>query len=68
VPHPKDIGDRTTLAVTQRDYRGQADAFAVYCRETCGVYMISIEELPLDRAYLRIDAPRNGQLKRVRFR
>ena len=52
---------------TQRHYRGQADAFAVYCRETCGVYMIPIEELPLDRAYLRVSAPRNGQLKRVRF-
>jgi len=52
---------------TQRHYRAQVDAFAVYCRETCGVYVIPIEELPLDRAYLRVRAPLNGQPKRVRF-
>jgi hypothetical protein len=52
---------------TQRHYRGQIDAFAVYCRETGGVYLIPIEELPLDRAYLRVREPRNGQRKRVRF-
>jgi hypothetical protein len=52
---------------TQRHYLGQVDAFAVYCRETAGVYVIPIEELPLDRAYLRVTAPANGQRKRVRF-
>ena len=52
---------------TQRHYRGQVDAFAVYCRETGGVYLIPIEELPLDRAHLRVSAPLNGQRKRVRF-
>ena len=52
---------------TQRHYRGQIDAFAVYCRETGGVYLIPIEDLPLDRAYLRVREPRNGQCKRVRF-
>ena len=52
---------------TQRHYRGQVDAFAVYCRETGGVYVIPIEELPLDRAYLRVSAPLNGQRKRIRF-
>ncbi len=52
---------------TQRHYQGQIDAFAVYCRETGGVYLIPIEDLPLDRAYLRVQEPRNGQRKRVRF-
>ena len=52
---------------TQRHYRGQIDGFAVYCRETGGVYLIPIEDLPLDRAYLRVREPRNGQRKRVRF-
>jgi hypothetical protein len=46
---------------------GQIDAFAVYCRETGGVYLIPIEDLPLDRAYLRVREPRNAQRKRVRF-
>ena len=51
---------------TQRHYQGQVDHFAVYCRQTRGVYVIPIGELPLDRAYLRITPPRNGQRKRIR--
>ena len=52
---------------TQRHYVGQVDHFAVHCRETGGVYLIPIGELPLDRAYLRVTEPRNGQRKRIRF-
>lgn len=52
---------------TQRHYRGQVDVFAVYCRHTSGVYLIPIDVLPLDRAYLRIDPPANGQRRRIRF-
>ena len=36
---------------TQRHYQGQIDSFAVYRRETGGVYLIPIEVLPLDRDY-----------------
>jgi len=39
----------------------------VYCRETGGVYLIPIDVLPLDRAYLRVTAPQNGQRKRIRY-
>ena len=52
---------------TQRHYQGQVDRFAVYCRETGGVYLIPIDALPLDRAYLRVTAPQNGQRKRIRY-
>jgi hypothetical protein len=52
---------------TQRHYQGQVDHFAVYCRQTGGVYLIPIGELPLDRAYLRVAAPLNGQRKRIRY-
>jgi PD-(D/E)XK endonuclease len=52
---------------TQRHYRGQVDSFAVYCRATAGVYLIPIGDLPLDRAYLRVDPPRNGQRRRIRY-
>jgi hypothetical protein len=52
---------------TQRHYQGQVDLFAVYCRATGGVYLIPIDDLPLDRAYLRVDPPANGQRKRIRF-
>lgn len=50
----------------QRHYRGQVDAFAVYCRETGGVYLIPIDQLPTDAASLRVDPPRNGQRKHIR--
>ena len=53
--------------LTQRHYVGQVDLFAVHCRETRGVYLIPIEVLPLDRAYLRVTSPRNAQRRRVRF-
>ncbi len=52
---------------TQRHYQGQVDHFAVYCRQTGGVYLIPIGELPLDRAYLRVTAPLNGQRKCIRY-
>ena len=52
---------------TQRHYQGQVDRFAVYCRETGGVYLVPIDVLPLDRAYLRVTAPRNGQRKHIRY-
>ena len=52
---------------TQRHYQGQVDHFAVYCRETGGVYLVPIDVLPLDRAYLRVTAPRNGQRKHIRY-
>ena len=51
----------------QRHYRGQVDLFAVYCRKTCGVYLIPIDGLPGDRASLRIAPPLNGQRKRIRY-
>jgi hypothetical protein len=51
-----------------RDYRGQIDAFAVYCPATAGVYLIPIEEVQVpSRATLRVDPARNGQRKRIRL-
>jgi hypothetical protein len=52
---------------TQRHYRGQVDSFAVYCRQTSGVYLVPIGHLPADRASLRVTPPLNGQRKRIRF-
>ncbi len=52
----------------RRNYQGQVDYFAVYCPETTGVYMIPIDDVPLQAAAaLRIDPPRNNQRKRIRF-
>ncbi len=51
----------------QLHYRGEVDAFAVYCWETGAVYLIPISELPTVGAYLRVEPTRNGQRKRVRI-
>jgi len=52
----------------QRDYRGQVDAFAVYCPETTGVYLVPIADVPGKRqALLRVDPPRNQQRRKIRL-
>ena len=51
-----------------RDYLGQIDAFAVYCRETSAVYLVPIEAvLVRNNGSLRVEASRNNQRSRVRF-
>jgi hypothetical protein len=62
-----DAHHRRPPAVT-RDYLGEIDYFAVYCPETEGVYLIPIEDIKLTRkGVLRVDSPRNGQRRRIRF-
>jgi hypothetical protein len=52
----------------RRDYVGEVDDFAVYCPETCGVYLIPIADLPIRvRGALRIDPPKNNQQKFIRY-
>ena len=54
--------------IRQRDYHGEVDFFAVFCRETGGVYLIPMTQLPLRReGALRVDAPRNNQKKGIRY-
>jgi hypothetical protein len=51
-----------------RDYHGDVDAFAVYCMQIGGVYLVPISELPNRRvAALRIAPPLNNQYQKVRF-
>ena len=46
---------------------GEIDFFGVYCRETGGVYLIPIEEVPLRwEAALRVSPSRNGQVRGIR--
>ncbi|MGH2921290.1 MAG: group I intron-associated PD-(D/E)XK endonuclease [Gaiellaceae bacterium] len=53
---------------TSRSYLGEIDYFAVYCRQTAGVYLIPLEEAPLTNAgSLRVTPPRNGQRRRIRM-
>jgi len=52
----------------RRDYRGQVDAFGVYCPDNEKVYIISIDALPLVReAKLRLAQPKNSQSKGIRW-
>ena len=42
-----------------RNYHGEVDYFAVYCRETTGVYLVPIEDLPMrSSASLRVEPAR----------
>jgi PD-(D/E)XK endonuclease len=51
-----------------RGYRGEVDAFAVYCRQTLGVYLVPIDEVATRfSAALRITPTRNNQQIGVRF-
>jgi hypothetical protein len=51
-----------------RHYRGEIDAFAVYCRETAGIYVVPIEDLDTRTdASLRLTPPRNNQRSRVKL-
>lgn len=52
----------------ENSYRGQIDAFGVYCAETGDAYLVPIEALTCDTiARLRISPARNGQMRRVRL-
>jgi hypothetical protein len=54
--------------VTRRSYVGQIDDFAVFCPTLGTVYLIAIEDVPLEKeAALRVEPPRNGQVKRIRL-
>jgi hypothetical protein len=52
----------------RRDYKGQVDYFAVHCPETCSVYLIPIEDLPVRvQAALRVEPSRNHQQRFIRY-
>jgi len=52
----------------RRDYRGQVDAFGVFCTDNEKIYIIPILDLPLAReAKLRLVPPRNSQRKGIRW-
>jgi hypothetical protein len=43
---------------TQKDYRGQADVFGVYCRELDKVYLVPVSEVGRREGSLRIEPTR----------
>jgi hypothetical protein len=52
----------------RRSYTGQVDAFAVYCPDTNGIYLVPMADLAVEReGALRVEAPRNNQKRFIRF-
>lgn len=49
------------------DYLSQIDIFLVYCPELDRVYRLPVEEVPCGKPYLRVDPPKNGQVRGVRW-
>jgi hypothetical protein len=51
-----------------RSYKGEVDAFAVFCWQTAGVYLVPMHDLKPNReAALRVTPPLNNQRSGVRF-
>jgi hypothetical protein len=50
-----------------RDYRGDADFFAVYCHSRGDVYLVPVEDCPSRGAHLRLEPARNRQRSGVRM-
>jgi hypothetical protein len=50
----------------KRNYVGDVDMFAVYCRATGGVYLVPIEEVPSRQCSLRVDPTKNNQHRKIR--
>jgi len=56
-----------TKRVRTRSYAGEVDLFIVFCPGTERVYVVPVEDVPNSCMYLRVDPPRNGQSKGVRW-
>ena len=54
-------------AYSYSDYRGQVDAFIVYCHETGGLYWVPIEDATTRKMQLRVDEAKNSQRSRIRW-
>lgn len=51
----------------RRDYKGQADLFAIYVPETSQTYLLPVDSVGASEVRLRIDPTKNGQTKGIRL-
>jgi hypothetical protein len=56
-----------TRRTRTRTYIGEVDLFIVYCADNEGIYVVPAHEVPARGMHLRVDPPRNGQSKHVRW-
>ena len=61
------VPDNCNTKHARHNYRGQIDAFGVYSPELNKCYLIPVEEVGTSQACLRVDPPKNGQSKAVRW-
>lgn len=61
--HPSNQG----TGFCMNHYRGEADAFGVYCPETDAVYLVPVDDVGTRSGSLRVEPTRNKQLKRIRW-
>ncbi|KKL71296.1 hypothetical protein LCGC14_2096380 [marine sediment metagenome] len=52
---------------SNRHYRGQIEYFAVYYPDNDTTYLVPVDEVGVSTAALRLEAPKNNQVKNVRF-
>ena len=48
-----------------KDYRDQADLFGVFVPELNKVYLVPVKDMPAQGAHLRLEPPKNGQVKGI---
>lgn len=51
----------------RQHYRGTCDLFAVYCPDLEAVYLVPVDDVGAVECRLRLDPPRNGQERGVRW-
>lgn len=61
--HPNNQGTRPY----RHHYRGAADLFGIYCRDTGKVYLVPVEEVGTREGCLRVGPAKNRQSKKVRW-
>jgi len=62
----KSVRSNTSKTFVQ-GYRGQAELFLVFCPETDRIYVVPVDQAPDGYACLRVDPPRNGQTRGIRW-
>ena len=58
----------TSGGKSKKNYKGQADLFAVYCPDNNSVYLVPVLDAPSVTCMLRINTPKNkGKQKTIRY-
>jgi hypothetical protein len=56
-----------TRGVFTRGYAGEVELFLVFCHDNGRIYAVQVDDVPATDGWLRVDPPRNGQKKGIRW-